>query len=262
MRAWTRCLMVLGAATAAVALGAAGAEAQGIITSKHNLTYSGNTVKVTDTNTTEVCVFCHTPHGADASVKAPLWNREVALTTAYTMYDSSHSSTLDGGVSATELGVSLACLSCHDGQIAFDALRNMPGSGNTAINGTWNPANKKMPAGVTNLGRDLRDDHPIAIDYSGARSPSSASADETAGFTNAITSSSRQWVTRLVNVNGTSTNIMLPLYADSTSTWRVQCATCHDPHRAGATGQELFLRSTNNQFSKLCRTCHLKDVNS
>lgn len=262
MNGLRRTLVALGVAIAATVLGTGAVDAQGILGSKHNLTNTSNSVNVSGASTTEVCVFCHTPHGADASVKAPLWNRQVGNTTAYTLYDSNHSSSLDANVAPSELGVSLACLSCHDGQIAFDALRNMPGSGNAAINGTWTPANKMMPAGVTNLGRDLRDDHPIAIDYAGARSPSSASSDETAGFTNSITSGSRQWITRLVNVNGTSTNIMLPLYADSSGTWRVQCATCHDPHRAGATGQELFLRSTNNQFSKLCRTCHLKDVDS
>lgn len=262
MRSWLRYLVTLGVVTGLVMAGAGWADAQGILGSKHNLTNTANAVNVSGASTTEVCVFCHTPHGADAAVKAPLWNRQVSATSAYTLYDSNHSSTIDANVAPSELGVSLACLSCHDGQIAFDALRNMPGSGNTAINGTWTPANKLMPAGVTNLGQELRDDHPIAITYSEARSPSSASASETAGFTNAITSGSRQWVTRLVNVNGTSTNIMLPLYADSTGVWRVQCATCHDPHRAGATGQELFLRSTNNQFSKLCRTCHLKDVDS
>ena len=262
MKCWRGASAALGLATAVVLLGAADADAQGIIGSKHNLTYSGNAVNVSGASTTEVCVFCHTPHGADAAVKAPLWNRQVAATTAYTLYDSNYSSTLDANVAPSEMGVSLACLSCHDGLIAFDALRNMPGSGNVAINGTWTPANKMMPAGVTNLGRDLRDDHPIAITYSEARSPSSANSSESAGFTNAVISGSRQWVTRNVNVNGTTTNIMLPLYADSSGSWRVQCATCHDQHRAGATGQELFLRSTNNQFSKLCRTCHLKDVDS
>src|SRR3990172_13093713 len=30
--------------------------------------------------TTEVCIFCHTPHGADAAegIKAPLWNRTLS----------------------------------------------------------------------------------------------------------------------------------------------------------------------------------------
>lgn len=261
MRVWLRYLVTLGVVTGLVMAGAGWADAQGILGSKHNLTNTSNTVNVSGAGaTTEVCVFCHTPHGADAAVKAPLWNRQVSATSAYNMYDSSHSSTVDANVSASELGVSLACLSCHDGQIAFNALRNMPGSGNTAMGGTW--SSNSMPSGITNLGTQLRDDHPIAITYSEARSPSSASSDETAGFTNSVQSGSRYWVTRSVNVNGAATNIMLPLYADSSNNWRVQCATCHDPHRAGGTGQELFLRSTNNQFSKLCRTCHLKDVNS
>jgi len=72
----------------------------------------------------EVCVYCHTPHGANSTVAAPLWNRTVKATT-YTVYNSA---SLTQTVSQPG-NSSLTCLSCHDGQTAIDSVINMPGSG-------------------------------------------------------------------------------------------------------------------------------------
>ena len=82
----------------------------------------------------EVCVFCHTPHGAnpDAPGAAPLWNRQVNISGAgYTMYNSPNfdSAPATAGNPGKPQGVSLACLSCHDGTFAVDALVNASGSG-------------------------------------------------------------------------------------------------------------------------------------
>jgi hypothetical protein len=59
---------------------------------------------------------------------APLWNRNIPLSSSYTPYGSPNfdASGIDPG---KPKGVSLACLSCHDGTIAVDALINAPGSG-------------------------------------------------------------------------------------------------------------------------------------
>jgi cytochrome c553 len=87
----------------------------------------------------EVCVYCHTAHGAGFAGELPngfppLWNRKINSGTIYQTYagaqsahfESSSVTTLNsGGIK----GVSLACLSCHDGTIAFDALINLQGSG-------------------------------------------------------------------------------------------------------------------------------------
>jgi cytochrome c553 len=85
-------------------------------------------IDASGSSTREVCVFCHTPHGANTSVPAgspPLWNRQVN-TTGYTPYASPNFDTPSLG---QPQGVSLACLSCHDGTIALDALVNAGGSG-------------------------------------------------------------------------------------------------------------------------------------
>ena len=59
----------------------------------HNLSSVGQqalNIATGGTATTEVCVFCHTPHGANLSAPgaAPLWNRSVPTTGSYTMYNS------------------------------------------------------------------------------------------------------------------------------------------------------------------------------
>jgi hypothetical protein len=98
---------------------------------KHNL--NENTDIGPITGTTEVCIFCHTPHGARGVIgtapsgQAPLWNRAIKTTTGYQMYSSPNFDGID--VAGGPKGVSLACLSCHDGTISFDALINPPGSG-------------------------------------------------------------------------------------------------------------------------------------
>jgi len=240
-----KCLTLAAAAVALTLVASAGAWAQstGILQTKHNLSTSGTGSIHTTDGTAEVCVFCHTPHGADTTVSAPLWNRAVN-TTGYTMYTSP---TYDATTDTQPTGVSQACLSCHDGTIAFDALRNLPGSGGYTDtpdkNGvtTWTfvgTANKKMPVGaITNLGMDLTNDHPISMDYASALSPSGTSGtnNHATGFKDP---------TNDVFANG------VRLY-----TGKVQCGSCHDPHRADT---PTFLR-VSNDGSALCLTCHRKD---
>ena len=98
-----------------------------IANTKHNLAANDD---IQATGTTEVCVFCHTPHGANNQEQgdAPLWNRALPPGDQFTVYDSPNFDAL-GQTPGTPKGVSLACLSCHDGVIALDALINAPGSG-------------------------------------------------------------------------------------------------------------------------------------
>lgn len=96
---------------------------------KHNLAANQD---ILASGTTEVCVFCHTPHGGRTDVAgggAPLWNRALPPSNQFTTYDSPNFDNDLGAETAGPKGVSLACLSCHDGTIALDAMINAPGSG-------------------------------------------------------------------------------------------------------------------------------------
>lgn len=102
-----------------------------IANTRHNLSQStlglsGNQAMDSSRNDYgEVCVYCHTPHGA-AGITAPLWNRTIKATT-YKTYKDLGTSSLTQTV-AQPGGSSLTCLSCHDGQTAIDSVINMPGS--------------------------------------------------------------------------------------------------------------------------------------
>ncbi len=131
--------------------------AENVSTTKHNLSANTNVgFGTTTAGSNEVCVYCHTPHGAGyASLlpngMAPLWNRKINSGTAYTTYadltsphfEASSAASLNAGKIK---GVSLACLSCHDGTIAFDALINLQGSGGYQIgNTTQAPGGTALP---------------------------------------------------------------------------------------------------------------------
>src|SRR3990170_5636617 len=123
---------------------AAGMSANGIVYSRHNLSSYGEhyqaTTSVDGTSTatgidpltvitTEICVFCHTPHFGRTDT-APLWNRGSSAT-GYVPYGT----TVGGTVISSVGGSSLACLSCHDGVTTLDNLINKPGKG-SRTNGT------------------------------------------------------------------------------------------------------------------------------
>ena len=105
--------LVLAAAGLAVA-----APVSDVTQSLHNLSVGGPGGTRAQTES-QVCVFCHTPHGATAVPGAPLWNRQLSGAT-YTTYTSS---SLDAVGVAGQLdqpaGSSRLCLSCHDGTLAI-----------------------------------------------------------------------------------------------------------------------------------------------
>ena len=133
-------------------LAAAAAHGQGIVATRHNLSVSGPG-QVRAVGETQVCVFCHTPHGG--RVEAPLWNRRDS-TAAYIPYNSPTLRARPG----QPTGASKLCLSCHDGTIA---LGELAGGAAVAMSG-----GATMPPGGGLIGTDLRDDHPISFDYYGS----------------------------------------------------------------------------------------------
>lgn len=253
-----------------------------IASTKHNLGSLGTGAN-SFSGTAELCVFCHTPHGADTTASVPLWNRTLGGST-YTTYNSLGTSSLDG--STVPVGsVSIACLSCHDGAQAMNTIINQPGSGltNAAYGaGTWGastnvvgPGDGRLKAGiVTNLGVDLRNDHPIGIQYGGGPKTTvpAAGSDYTsfndADFKDARSASlngnSVWWVDTGAQSNGRQKTDML-LYTRTGATATngsvltgaqpfVECASCHDPHTAA---NPTFLR-TSNANSAVCLACHTK----
>jgi predicted CXXCH cytochrome family protein len=208
----------------------------------------------------EVCVFCHTPVidiGKDSSVEQvarhPLWQKSIGPGFAFVIYDDIGRL----GLGKASVGSqSIACLSCHDTNQAFE------------------------------VGRAAAD-HPFGVPYRGAIKHSGR-------FSQPVREQSAQpfreaqhltaledfrdasqgmvegrlvwWVSR-DGITARRTRSDLPLYGrqemgtegdDSASGGGqtvpyIECGSCHDPHSQSQT----FLRVAN-EGSKLCLTCHEK----
>lgn len=214
---------------AAIALFATPAMSDVISNSKHNLSTSGAGA-ITSTDYDEICVFCHTPHGADTSVtNAPLWNRN---TTTVAVADLYNSTSLEAASAPTTVlpailaSDAVLCLSCHDGASLAGNLVNVTNSiGAQPAFGAGND----VVSGFTNLldaTNGLTNDHPIGMNYT------TVQGTDTGAFVAAGT---------------VTTTLSLP----NGVMW---CSTCHDVHD---NANAPFL-AVPNGGSALCLTCHIK----
>lgn len=246
-----------------------------IASTKHNLSKTG-TGPLKATSETQVCVFCHTPHGASTTVKAPLWNRAANAQT-YAPYTSLSldANTIADGFSAQPGGSSLLCLSCHDGMVALgnvnvsprDPVTKLPAALPIAgLTGTMPAGSYGSTSGFTrNLGTDLSNDHPISITYNDAL----ALQDRELARLSTTAPAQRDIDTTgtLIGIRSTGYKPLLPLEPTSTlGAGQVQCATCHDPHL----NKEKFLRLNRFQANaaptatfiqandQICLACHRK----
>ena len=191
---------------------------------------------------TQVCVFCHTPHNANASVAAPLWSHALSNNVSWTPYFNPDFSTIQGN--AVPGSVSQACLGCHDGSIALGyvstgafaiggqagRIANLAANDGGAVADQAIMSDSQIGGGVS--GGDLSTTHPIGISY-----PTSSPVFKAPGTFN--------------------NKVKLFIEGGSAGATQVECASCHEPHNQGAQESRFFLRSTNDG-SALCLTCHNK----
>lgn len=117
----------------AASLCAPAAFAQGVVSTRHNLSASGPG-PIRAPEETQVCVFCHVPHGGLPA-------------TGSAVYEPYNSTTLVSTPPGQPNGATRLCLSCHDGTIALGD--RFPGM--VALEGP------------SNLGTDLRRTHPVSF---------------------------------------------------------------------------------------------------
>ncbi|MFT7512409.1 MAG: putative CXXCH cytochrome family protein, partial [Candidatus Omnitrophota bacterium] len=167
----------------------------------------------------QICLPCHTPHGADTSVTdSPLWNHANS-TANYRLYSSA---TLDASP-GQPTGRSALCLSCHDGTVALDSF-----GGNTGSEFVG-------PTEDYFIGTDLSDDHPVSFTFNTALATTDGTLHDPA--------------TAVTALGGT-------INADLLFGGQLECASCHDVHNSQNNGDGLLL--INNTGSALCLTCHDK----
>ncbi len=237
---------IVGLIVAALVSGAA--HGGSIVGSDHDMTSIGITRQHAGTDFNdydEVCVYCHTPHGADPSV--PLWNRQINQG-SYTLYNSA---TLDASMEQPSLtGITRMCLSCHDGTIAVDSLVNTPNN-NFPVAGdhmrmstdlaadSCNSCHSTADDGVTvDVGpsfvtTDLSDDHPVSFVY-----------DDDLATTDG----------GLETPSNTPSGLGGFIADDMLINSRIECASCHNVH-----DPDIFpFLIKDNTGSALCVTCHMK----
>ncbi|MBU0717485.1 MAG: hypothetical protein KJ749_04485 [Planctomycetes bacterium] len=203
--------IVIGTLVLAVACRAPGVRAQErVVDTLHNLSVSGPGETRAESEE-QVCVFCHAPHNTSGAV--PLWNREFAVGN-YRIYESSTFDAPPG----QPTGASKLCLSCHDGTIALGQVLSQPDRIRMA-------GGDFMPAGLSNLGTDLSDDHPVSFHYTGGLSASDAQLKSPTA---------------------------LPAEVKLDRSGQLQCTACHDAHH------NLYRKflTLSDEFGQLCTACH------
>lgn len=199
----------------------------GVSATPHNLT-------TRNSSTTEVCVYCHTPHRAAADVK-PLWNRNMPTASTFKLYSSptAKMKIYKSGLTATS--VSLTCMSCHDGGSLGGRIINNP---TDVPDGTSVTADALPAASASyhlNFGTDLSNHHPVNFNLDDFANP-------------------KIMPKNTIEIGG------LPLFKTGRPIQGfeidgkgIECSTCHSSHD---NSKGKFLRKLN-AGSALCITCHL-----
>ena len=225
---WLRGGMLLAVAAGMIALALPAFAQTGVENSVHDLNvYATSPITMPDGR---ICVACHTPHNAKAAVTdAPLWNHEASLG-GHTPYPSGAGTSMDAVVGAPA-GISLLCLSCHDGSIALDSF----GVGTRSVG-----AAAVTLTGTALFSTDLTNDHPVSFTYDTALSVSDVELEDPD--------------VALSDLGSTISADMLFGASDD----QLECASCHDVHNGpGVPAGSALLRKANTA-SALCATCHLK----
>jgi hypothetical protein len=215
----------------------------------------------------EICVFCHTPHGANLSAPGPLWNRSISVATYNTYNSGSLDATMEGVALDQPNGISKLCLSCHDGTIAIGSVKNRSGSGGYQagpISMSGVEGDGTMPVGpngattgfTRRIGTDLTNDHPISFTYDTTLANKDGELRDPASEPE-------------IGNRAPGVSPHIPL-----DNGQVQCNSCHDPHirdDVDPTKNIKFLRlnrfqkvsPTSTNFSEandiICMACHDKD---
>lgn len=238
-----------------------------VANTRHNLSADGpGSVRAVSQD--EICVFCHTPHGASSFPGSPLWNRQLSGET-YTVYTSS---SLDAANIMGQLdqpgGSSKLCLSCHDGTLAIGTVNVLDGQLDVSIPMTGTAADGSMPPGAgdqtgltRDLGIDLTNDHPISVNY-----------DTT--LANADTELVDPASVAYMGVRSPGVRPLVPLEATgSGGQAQIQCASCHDPHIRDLDPAQVIKFLRLNRFQQgnplggsfdsstdiVCLACHEKE---
>ncbi len=270
-RQWLNLALFVGAVLMLESAPLAAAPVSDIRNTRHN--FSANVVPsgvdrtASASSESQICAFCHTPHGATDAPQAPLWNRQLSGAT-YIPYDSTSLDATDLGQPG---GKSKLCLSCHDGTIALGSVNVLNRIENPSVPFTGTEADGTIPEGphgatsgfTRRLGVDLRNDHPISFTFDSAQATRDGELYDPAAVGHMGERDFQNYAGKAEPARPT-----IPLEDN-----KVECISCHDPHvRSDVPGENLkFLRvnrfqqqpPVDGQFDPeadlICLGCHDKD---
>jgi hypothetical protein len=203
-----------------------------------------------------ICVYCHVPHnsmklGSPEAVDGmgnpveylPLWSHAITTMPGFEMYnngplepnDAQHMSTAKQ-LAGQPTGVSILCLSCHDGSVATNAYGTGTGAVGAAdkfmtgrgLIGGLNPS--------TGLG-DLTNHHPVSFSYTQVEAVDPEIAPS---------------ATTPMGIMGKM--IIDFMYGDDAM---MECSSCHEVHN-GPEVAGARLTYVDDTRSAFCLTCHIK----
>lgn len=170
----------------------------------------------------EICKACHTPHNAypyagqgplTTQGPAPLWNHASTATVFQTYV--SPTSTFNGSTTITApAGVSLACLSCHDGTVGMESFGGVSGVAH-------------LMTGTAVLGADLRNDHPVSFTYNTALATTDGELEDPA-------------------TNATVAGLLFSS--------KMECGSCHDVHNGTGFTSMLVIDNAGSALCLTCHT--------
>lgn len=247
-----RTVVAIMTMAAVVAASTCAFAASGLITgSRHDLSAAAEG----GSKTTQICVFCHTPHNAAQPV--PLWNRtNMPVAANFKLYTSSATLQMKSHINGFSAdSISLFCMSCHDGgALAGTRIHNEPAGvahgalipddryASALFTGTGTAAATINSSSKANFGTNLQNSHPVNIPYDPSLDPAFNAK------------------------NGTKVGNNITLYYSSVGAAQakvlaVECSSCHAVHGSASSvatvAMPKFIRSTM-AGSKLCLACHIK----
>lgn len=226
------CAALLWSAACFAATGELG-DAGGINDNPHNLssqsTTPGGETDIKSTNSTEICVFCHTPHGATPN--STLWGRPDPDASSYPfptftqatlgIADSTIVGRSEYGQGEYPNGASKLCLSCHDGV--------------TALGVTVRGVDLLVPGSIGTI--NLATSHPISFKYTA------------------------NYLAELGTLRSSTYTLPTNISLDGDN--RVQCTICHEPHfdtKEGTYTLPFWRGATGNvaaDYDAICEECHV-----
>ncbi len=206
-----------------------------------------------------VCTVCHAAHHTDESTPqtAPLW-AHATTTNTFTPYTSL---TLNASVGQPD-GVSLACLSCHDGSLAINQGISGPRGGGTNMTQRIQDI-----APEAQIGPDLHNVHPISFVYNSALATADGQLEDPDVYKIGAAKTRLTVTTAPVKSTGwEGTSLSGKTITDALldQDKKMQCTSCHDVHRLAGNSPSsgILIRisgtDVDGRGDLICRTCHVK----